>query len=39
MFPNKNFTSENNELKQAILKLNAIFMLQRQCRSLCCNIL
>jgi len=38
MYPNKNITSENTELKQAILKLNTTFMLQRRCRPLCCNI-
>jgi len=39
MYPNKNVTSENTELKQAMLKLNTTFMLQRRCRPLCCNIL
>jgi len=34
----KNVTSENTELKQAMLKLNTTFMLQRRCRLLCCNI-
>jgi len=38
MYQNQNVTSENTELKQAMLKLNT-FMLQRQCRPLCCNIL
>jgi len=36
MYQNKNVTSENTELKQAMLKLNK-FMLQHRCRPLCCN--
>jgi len=36
---NKSVPSENTELKQAMLKLNTTFMLQRRGRPLCCNIL
>jgi len=39
MYPNENITGENTELKQAMLKLNTTFMLQRRCGPLCCNIL
>jgi len=39
MYPNENVTSENTEMKQAMLKLNTISMLQHPCRPLCCNIL
>ena len=39
MDPNKNVTSENTELKLAMLKLNTTFLLQRRCRPCCCNIL
>jgi len=38
-YPNKNVTSENTELKQAMLKLNTTFVLQRRFCHLCCNIL
>ena len=39
IYPNKNVTNENTELKQAMLKLNQTVMLQHRCRPLCCNIL
>jgi len=39
MYPNKNVTSENTKLKQAMLKLSTTYMLQRRCCPLCCNIL